>query len=79
MMQIATHEAGHSIGLGHSAHTEAAMSAKAHESDTKGNTLLQDDIDAATKLYPRTVTNNKAPEITSENPAIRCSFSIEMI
>lgn len=56
LAEVATHEIGHSIGLGHSSVSQATMFPSAH-GDGRGATLNQDDIDGASFIYP----NSAAP------------------
>jgi len=62
---IATHEIGHALGLGHTSVTKAVMYAYASKGDTSHRHLATDDSLGITALYPRTGSNNHAPQISS--------------
>jgi hypothetical protein len=49
---IATHELGHSLGLGHTSYSDATMYAYANYGETKKRSLHWDDIDGIEYLYP---------------------------
>jgi hypothetical protein len=51
--EVAVHELGHAVGLGHSANTDATMAAFAHF-DGRCASLRQDDRDGAIFIYPGT-------------------------
>lgn len=61
LAEVATHELGHTIGLGHSANTTATMAATAHF-DGRCASLRQDDVDGVTFTYPGSTT--PAPTFT---------------
>ncbi len=61
LAEVATHELGHTIGLGHSANAAATMAATAHF-DGRCASLRQDDIDGVTFMYP--VSTTPAPTFT---------------
>ena len=63
---IATHEAGHALGMGHSKVKDAVMYPTACAGDTSHRHLHPDDSLGITMLYPRTYSNDYAPVITSE-------------
>jgi hypothetical protein len=52
VQNIATHELGHSLGLGHTSYSDATMYAYASYGETKKRTLHFDDIDGIEYLYP---------------------------
>jgi hypothetical protein len=51
--EVATHELGHVLGLGHSADADATMFFQAHF-DGRGAALRQDDVDGLRFIYPGT-------------------------
>ncbi len=53
VQNTATHEEGHTIGLGHSLDPTATMYATAPEGETSKRVLGQDDIDAICTIYPK--------------------------
>lgn len=52
IQNIATHELGHSLGLGHTGYSDATMYAYANYGETKKRSLHWDDIDGIEYLYP---------------------------
>jgi hypothetical protein len=55
LAEVATHEIGHTIGLGHSTDPDATMYATAHF-DSRCATLESDDIAGVSYMYPQTGT-----------------------
>jgi hypothetical protein len=72
--EIATHELGHALGLGHSQHLDATMFGGAHF-DGRCASIRQDDINGITFLYPVTDTGGGPLAITtgSQLPTARRS------
>jgi hypothetical protein len=58
---IAAHEFGHALGLGHSSSTAATMYPSVSSCNMSNRTLDADDIAAVTALYPPTLTIPSAP------------------
>ena len=52
VQNVATHEIGHTLSLGHSSDPEATMWAYGEYGETKRRTLEQDDIDGINYIYP---------------------------
>ena len=52
LQNVATHEAGHFLGLAHSADEDSTMSCDASPGDVNKRTLGQDDIDGMCDAYP---------------------------
>jgi matrixin len=52
LVGILTHEAGHALGLGHSAETTATMFATLAEGSTEYRSLEPDDVDGVCAIYP---------------------------
>jgi Matrixin len=67
--EVATHELGHVLGLGHSANVDATMSFQAHF-DGRGASLRQDDLDGLRFIYPGTtlVINSLGSDKPSPQP-----------
>ena len=57
MQNVATHEIGHFIGIGHTNDPEATMYSNMGSGETKKRSLEQDDIDAVSFLYPTDPVN----------------------
>ena len=51
LQEVATHEMGHALGLGHSSDSGATMAAYVHF-DNRGASLMSDDILGITNIYP---------------------------
>src|SRR5262249_34871936 len=62
--EVATHELGHTIGLGHSTDADATMFATAHF-DGRCAGLRQDDIDAVTFIYAASTGPSPTPSSTA--------------
>jgi len=62
---IATHEMGHALGLDDSKAEGALMLPPTRQFNTQKRVLAPDDSLGITVLYPRTLTNNNPPEVTS--------------
>ena len=58
---IAAHEFGHALGLGHSTSTNATMYPSVASCDTRNRTLDADDIAGVVALYPPGPTSPRAP------------------
>ncbi len=69
--EVATHEIGHSIGLGHSLDTDATMYHTAHF-DARCADVRTDDINGVTFIYPTAFP----PTITTANPLPEGSVSV---
>lgn len=52
LQSIVTHEAGHFLGIGHSAHEDATMYRETSREDVGRRTLAADDIAAVCAIYP---------------------------
>ena len=63
---VATHELGHALGLGHSSASDATMYPNYTLCTTSGRTLAADDIAGAKALYP--TVSNTAPSVTISSP-----------
>lgn len=64
--EVATHELGHVLGLGHSSNPDATMAPIAHF-DGRGASLRSDDIAGLTFIYPGVVPGD--PVVLSANPS----------
>ncbi len=67
LSEIATHELGHALGLGHSADTQATMAAMAHF-DGRCAALQPDDEDAIGFVYPYPPSPSATPTVTPIAP-----------
>lgn len=52
LLSIATHEAGHFLGLAHTDVPDAIMYAKYNDADLLGRKLVADDVDGICEIYP---------------------------
>jgi hypothetical protein len=67
---VATHELGHALGLGHSSASDATMYSTYTLCTQAKRTLASDDIAGAKALYPLTTTvTNTAPTVVITSPA----------
>ena len=69
---IATHEFGHALGLGHTNVSGATMFPSYNLCSQQFRTLAQDDLNGVRALYPATA--NTPPTVTITNPANGASF-----
>lgn len=69
---IATHELGHALGLGHSSVSDASMLSGYRYCSQDQRTLAADDIAGAQALYPKssTTTTNTAPSVQISSPSL---------
>ncbi len=66
VQNIATHELGHSLGLGHTGYSDATMYAYANYGETKKRSLHWDDIDGIEYLYPAAALEELEPDAPVE-------------
>jgi hypothetical protein len=71
---VATHEFGHALGLGHSAVSEATMVSGQQYCGTYKRSLALDDIQAIEYVYPITGTN-LAPTVSIVSPLANSTFT----
>jgi len=69
IQEVATHEMGHALGLGHSSDSYATMSAYAHF-DNRCASLMPDDAQGIKTIYPGTSTGSQLRIMTSDLPAV---------
>jgi hypothetical protein len=78
---VAAHESGHALGLGHSSVTTATMYPSMGWCSMSLRTLDSDDLAGVEKLYPATgststtTTTNTAPTVSITSPANNSSFA----
>ncbi|MCA9520694.1 MAG: matrixin family metalloprotease, partial [Myxococcales bacterium] len=79
LISVATHEAGHLIGLDHSPIYSATMYASTSEGMTHQRTLHDDDIAGVCSIYPIDSAPNLPPKEEPKplNPGDTCSFTFE--
>ena len=65
---IAAHEFGHALGMGHSSYTDATMYPSYSYCSQAFRTLAPDDIAGVRSLYPGSTPANTAPSITIGRP-----------
>ena len=66
---IATHELGHTLGLGHSSQTAATMYATYSYCSQSMRSLTSDDVAGLRDLYPDTGSTNTVPSVSIATPA----------
>jgi hypothetical protein len=64
LQEIATHEMGHALGLGHSTDATATMSAFVHF-DNRASSIMEDDIRGITSVYPGGSSGSNLNIVTS--------------
>ncbi len=62
LLSIATHEAGHFLGLAHSDDPDAVMAARYNDRDLLERPLTQDDVDGICDIFPPEGMPNKCSE-----------------
>ena len=67
IQEVATHELGHALGLGHTLDTTATMSPYAHF-DNRCSALMQDDVNGIDAVYPNGSTQGNLTIVTSDLP-----------
>lgn len=67
IQEVATHEMGHALGLGHSSDVTATMSPYAHF-DNRCSSLMQDDVVGIDAVYPNGSTGGHLTIVTSDLP-----------
>lgn len=75
LQDIATHEFGHILGLGHSSVSAASMYPSVSWCSTSTRSLDSDDLAGIEALYPAGVTANTAPLVTIDTPSNNSSFA----
>jgi hypothetical protein len=78
-LSVATHEAGHFLGMGHSDQPEATMYARYDPGSTKMRILTDDDVNGVCKVYrpdgDRAVLNGKVTAAPQCDPTPRGGFT----
>ncbi len=72
---IATHEFGHALGMGHSSVSGATMTPGYSTCSQTQRTLAADDIAGVEKLYPATSSTNQPPSVSITSPRSILTFS----
>ena len=72
LQEVATHELGHALGLGHSQHPEATMFGAAHF-DGRCAALTEDDVNGIAFVYPVTDLGSQPLTIDTVTPTIAAS------
>ena len=68
LQEVATHEMGHALGLGHSTDTTATMMAYVHF-DNRCSSVMSDDVQGITTIYPGKSGSAGLSIMTSDLPA----------
>ncbi|MEK6320347.1 MAG: matrixin family metalloprotease [Acidobacteriota bacterium] len=68
LQEVATHEMGHALGLGHSADTTATMAGYVHF-DNRAASLMVDDVQGIKSIYPGGSASAQLSIVTSDLPA----------